>query len=519
MNVKVIETKDNQLKFSWTLPWDEFQKYIESAYKRTRNRFRIDGFRKGKAPRHIIENFYGKGVFYEDALNIAIDENYEKLASELPNKAVGMPSVDIEKLEEKEDVVLTFETEIVPDIKIKDIKKIEIPKIEEEITDEAVDAEVENQRRNNQRELIVDDRPAEKGDTVNIDFVGSIDGVEFEGGKAEDTNLELGGGKFIPGFEDQIVGKNIGDEFDVEVTFPEDYHAKNLAGKKAVFKTKLNSISVYELPELDDDFASEVSEFDTLDEFKKDIREKLEERLKESIAVRDENAAVDALVAKTDFEVPKALVDAQENQEFEDFKFRMSQQGMKFEDFMRFTGNTEETIRKELRPIAEKKTKANLVLSQAAKDLGIEVSDEDREEAIKSAATGYGMDPEKFFEMAKSHDITFMDTGILNKKVVEELMKDVKRVEVKEEKAEKEEAPKKTTRKKTTKKAEEKEADEKEEKPKKSTRKKTTTKKAASTEDKEEKPAKKTSKAKAEKEEKPKKKTTKKAEKEEKEDK
>lgn len=502
MNVKVIETKDNQLKFSWNLPWDEFQKYIESAYKRTRNRFRIDGFRKGKAPRHIIENFYGKGVFYEDALNIAIDENYEKLASSLPNKAVGMPSVDIEKLEEKEDVVLTFETEIVPDIEIKDIKKIEIPKIEEEITDEAVDAEVENQRRNNQREIIVDDRAAEKGDTVNIDFVGSIDGEEFEGGAAKDTNLELGGGKFIPGFEDQIVGKNIGEEFDVKVTFPEDYHAKSLAGKEAVFKTKLNAISKYELPELDDDFASEVSEFDTLDELKKDIREKLEERLKESIAVRDENNAVDALVAKTDFEVPKALIDAQEDQEYEDFKFRMSQQGMKFEDFMRFTGNTEESVRKELRPIAEKKTKANLVLSQAAKDLGIEVTDADREEAIKAAAVGYGMDPEKFFEMAKSHDITFMDTGILNKKVVEELMKDVKRVEVKEEKKE---APKKATKKKTTKKAEEKAADESEEKPKK-TAKKTSTKKATASDEKEEKPAKKTTK----------KKTTKKEDKEDK---
>lgn len=480
MNVKVVESKDNELKFDWTLPWNEFEKYIETAYKRTRGHFRIDGFRKGKAPRHIIENFYGKGVFYEDALNIAIDENYEKLAEELPKTAVGMPSVDVKELESGKDVVMEFTTEVVPEIVIKDMKNLEIPKIEEEITDEAVQAELENQRRNNQREIIIDDRAAEKGDTVDIDFEGFIDGVAFEGGKAEGTTLEIGAGKFIPGFEDQIIGKNINDEFDITVTFPEDYHAKEYAGKEAVFKTKLNSISKYELPELDDDFASEVSEFETIKELEADIRKKLEERLQESIAIRDENNTVDALVAKTDFEVPKALIESQTNQEFEDFKFRLRQQGMDYEDFIKYTGQNEEGIKNELRPIAEKKTRANIVLDTAAKELGIEVTDADREEAIKSAATGYGMDPDKFFEMAKNQDITFMDTGILNKKVVEELMKTVKRVEVKEEEPKEEKKPAKKTTKKTTKKAD-KEAEEvkvateeKEKKtPKKASKKKT----------------------------------------------
>lgn len=484
MNVKVVESKDNELKFDWTLPWNEFEKYIEIAYKRTRGHFRIDGFRKGKAPRHIIENFYGKGVFYEDALNIAIDENYEKLAEELPKTAVGMPSVDIKELESGKDVVMEFTTEVMPEIEIKDMKNLEIPKIEEEVTDEAVKAELENQRRNNQREIIIDERAAEKGDTVDIDFEGFIDGVAFEGGKAEGNTLEIGSGKFIPGFEEQIIGKNINDEFDITVTFPEDYHAEEYAGKEAVFKTKLNAISRYELPELDDDFASEVSEFETIKELEADIRKKLEERLEESIAVRDENNAVDALVKRTDFEVPTALIESQTNQELEDFKFRLRQQGMDFDNFIQYTGQTEDGIKNELRPIAEKKTRANIVLDAAAKEMGIEVTDADREEAIKSAATGYGMDPDKFFEMAKNQDITFMDTGILNKKVVEELMKTVKRVEVKESEEKKEEKeekkPAKKTTKKSTKKADKeaeevKEATEEKEKkaPKKASKKKT----------------------------------------------
>lgn len=465
MSVKIIEKKDNKVTFEWTMPWDEFKEFENKAYLKDRGHFRIDGFRKGKAPKHMIENFYGKGVFYEEALNIAISEKYESLVKELDIRAIGYPDVNVETLNEKEDVVMKVTTEVYPEIEIKEFKELEIPKIEEEVSEDAVNAVLQDERNKNQREIIIEDRPAKKGDQVIIDFEGFVDGKAFEGGKGEDFELVLGSGQFIPGFEDQIVGKNIGDEFDVVVTFPEEYHAEDLKGKEAVFKTKLKGISEFELPELDDDFASEISEFDTIEEFKNDIRAKLEENLKESIAIREENAAVDALVKLTDFEIPEAIIHNQQHKELDEYKYRLQQQGVDYNLFLQYTNQTEEDIFKQLKAVAEKRARANMVLESYAKKKGFEVTDEDREAAIKDAAAGFGMEPEKFYEMAKSHDITFMDQGIINKKVVEDLMKNVKRVEVKEEKEEK---PKKKT---TKKKAEDKE-DVKEEKPKKKAAKK-----------------------------------------------
>lgn len=433
MSVKIIEKKDNKVEFVWELPWDEFKEFENKAYLKDRGHFRIDGFRKGKAPKHMIENFYGKGVFYEEGLNMAISERYESLIKELDIRAIGYPNVDVETINEKEPVVMKITTEVYPEIEVADFEELEIPKIEEEVSEDAINAVLEEERHKNQREIMVEDRAAKEGDQVVIDFEGFIGEETFEGGKGEDTELVLGSGHFIPGFEDQIVGKNIGDEFDVVVTFPEEYHAENLKGKEAVFKTKLNGISEFELPELDDDFASEISEFETIDEFKKDIREKLEEALKESIAIREENAAVDALVNLTDFVVPEAIVREQQHKELDEYKYRLSQQGVDFNLFLQYTNQTEEDIFNQLKGIAEKRSKANMVLEAYAKKKGFEVSDEDRELAIKEAATGFGMEPDKFFQMAKSHDITFMDQGILNKKVVEDLMTKVKRVEVKEE--------------------------------------------------------------------------------------
>ncbi|MDD7761218.1 MAG: trigger factor [Firmicutes bacterium] len=488
MSVKIIETKDNTTTFEWELPWEDFKVHENKAYLKERGHYRIDGFRKGKAPKHMIENYYGKGIFFEEALNIAIGDEYENLIKELDIKAIGYPHAEVITLEEGEPVVMKITTDIYPEIEIKKFKKLEIPKIEEEVTDDAVDAVLEQERHKNQRELIVDDRAAQVDDMVIIDFKGFKDGEAFQGGEGEDTELVLGSGSFIPGFEDQIIGHNIGDEFDVNVTFPESYHASDLAGKEAVFKTKLKGISQLELPELDDDFASEISEFDTLDEFKADVRKRLEEQLNESIAVRDENAAVQALVDMTDFVVPESIVHDQQHRELDDYKYNISQQGLDFKLFLQYTNQTEEDLMKQLKPIAEMKAKANLVLEQYAKDHEIEVNDEDREEAIKSAATGFNMDPDKFYEMAKSHDITFMDQGIRNKKVVEELMTLVERVEVKEETEEQEKEVKeeKKSKKKTTKKAAKSEdKEESEEKEKKSRKTKKKTEKEEKSEDKE----------------------------------
>lgn len=468
MSVKIIEKKDNKVEFEWQLPWEEFKEFENKAYLKERGHFRIDGFRKGKAPKHMIENYYGKGVFFEEGLNIAISEKYEDLIKELDIKAIGYPDVDVETLNEGEDVVMKIKTEVYPEIEIKDIKELEIPKIEEEVSEDAVNAFLEEERRKNQREIMVDDRAAKEGDQVLIDFEGFIDDVAFEGGKDEDTQLVLGSGQFIPGFEDQIIGKNVGEEFDVVVTFPEEYHAEDLKGKEAVFKTKLKGISEFELPELDDDFASEISEFETIDEFKEDIRKRLEENLKESIAIRDENAAVDALVNMTEFVVPEAIIHNQQHKELDEYKYRLSQQGVDFNLFLQYTGQKEEDIFNQLKAVAEKRAKANMVLESYAEKMGFEVNDEDRELAIKEAASGFGMEPEKFYEMAKSHDITFMDQGILNKKVVEDLMTKVKRVKVEDqEKEEKEDKPKKKAPKKKEDKDDKKKEDKKEKKEKK----------------------------------------------------
>lgn len=449
MSVKVIEKKDNKVVFEWQLPWDEFKQYEQKAYLKDRGHFRVDGFRKGKAPKHMIENYYGKGIFAEEAINMAINENYESVVKELDINAIGYPDIDIEKLEDGQAVVMKVETEVMPEIEFEEFKKLEIPLIEEEVTDETVDAYLEEERNKNQREIIVDDRAAKEGDQVIIDFKGFLGDEAFEGGEGEDTELVLGSGQFIPGFEDQIVGKKIDEEFDVVVTFPENYHASELAGKEATFKTKLKGISEFELPELDDDFASEISEFDTLDEFKSDIRKNLEEQLKEAIAIREENAAVDALVEKADFVVPEAIIHDQQHKELDEYKYRLQQQGLDFNMFLQYTGQKEEDIFNQLKEVAERRARANMTLAAYAKKLGYEVTDEDRETAIKEAASGFGMEPDKFYEMAKSHDITFMDQGITNKKVVEHLMTIVDRVKVEEEKEEKKEkkAPKKSTKK------------------------------------------------------------------------
>lgn len=495
MSVKVIEKKDNKVVFEWQLPWDEFKQYEQKAYLKDRGHFRVDGFRKGKAPKHMIENYYGKGIFAEEAINMAINENYESVVKELDINAIGYPDIDIEKLEDGQAVVMKVETEVMPEIEFEEFKKLEIPLIEEEITDETVDAYLENERNKNQREIIVDDRAAKEGDQVIIDFKGFLGDEPFEGGEGEDTELVLGSGQFIPGFEDQIVGKKIDEEFDVVVTFPENYHASELAGKEATFKTKLKGISEFELPELDDDFASEISEFDTLDEFKADIRKNLEEQLKEAIAIREENAAVDALVEKADFVVPEAIIHDQQHKELDEYKYRLQQQGLDFNMFLQYTGQKEEDIFNQLKEVAERRARANMTLAAYAKKLGYEVTDEDRETAIKEAAAGFGMEPDKFYEMAKSHDITFMDQGITNKKVVEHLMTIVDRVKVEEEKEGKEEKKEKKAPKKATKKSEDKKDEKKEEKkPEKKSEKKDDDKKAKKDEDKKDKKEKKESK-------------------------
>ena len=495
MSVKVIEKKDNKVVFEWQLPWDEFKQYEQKAYLKDRGHFRVDGFRKGKAPKHMIENYYGKGIFAEEAINMAINENYESVIKELDINAIGYPDIDIEKLEDGQAVVMKVETEVMPEIEFEEFKKLEIPLIEEEITDETVDAYLEDERNKNQREIIVDDRAAKEGDQVIIDFKGFLGDEPFEGGEGEDTELVLGSGQFIPGFEDQIVGKKIDEEFDVVVTFPENYHASELAGKEATFKTKLKGISEFELPELDDDFASEISEFDTLDEFKADIRKNLEEQLKEAIAIREENAAVDALVEKADFVVPEAIIHDQQHKELDEYKYRLQQQGLDFNMFLQYTGQKEEDIFNQLKEVAERRARANMTLAAYAKKLGYEVTDEDRETAIKEAAAGFGMEPDKFYEMAKSHDITFMDQGITNKKVVEHLMTIVDRVKVEEEKEGKEEKKEKKPPKKATKKSEDKKDEKKEEKkPEKKSEKKDDDKKAKKDEDKKDKKEKKESK-------------------------
>ncbi|MBQ7333915.1 MAG: trigger factor [Clostridia bacterium] len=381
-----------------------FEAAIEKAYRRSAKNINIPGFRRGKAPRSIIEKMYGKGVFYEDAINDIIPAAYTEAAKESALEIVSQPEFDVETIDDN-GVVLKAKVYVKPEVKIENYLGIEATRTLVPTTDADVDAEIEKVRARNSRMIDVTDRAAQLDDIANIDYEGSVDGIPFDGGKAEGHDLKLGSGQFIPGFEDQIVSHAIGDEFDVNVTFPTEYHAEELAGKAAVFKVKLNALKVNELPELDDEFVRDVSEFDTLDEYKADIKAKLEEKNAKMADNAVEDQLLEALMNKLEAESPEAMFETETENFVRDYDNRLRMQGLDLATYFKYTGMNLDMMRQQLRPQAEKQVKTRLALEKIAELENIVVSDEEIEAEYSRIAEAYGMEIEKVKETVDADSI------------------------------------------------------------------------------------------------------------------
>lgn len=410
MKAEFISKDKNVVKFNMEISAEEFEAGIVKAYQKEKGKFVVDGFRKGKVPRKIIEARFGEDVFFEEAINLILQEEYPKAVDELGLSVINRPDLDIDGIKKGEGFVVNVTVEVYPEIEVKDYKGVEIEKISEELDEDAVQKELEALQKRNAR-LVSVDREAQDGDTVIIDYAGFVGKDQFEGGTAENHSLKLGSGAFIPGFEEQLIGKKAGEEVEVKVTFPEEYHAPDLAGKEAVFKCKVHEVKAEELPKLDDDFASDVSEFDTLDEFKKDLQEKLEESAKKTAVQRMQDAAVRAVVDANDFDIPEVIVDDEIQAMIRDFDRQLSYQGLNIQQFMQFSGKEMEEIKKEFKEDAEKRAKTKMVIEAVAKKENFEVTDEEIEEDLQKMADLYKMELSKIKEiLGDSHkEATIME--------------------------------------------------------------------------------------------------------------
>ena len=395
MSLQVEKLEKNMAKLTIEASAEDFEKAIQKVYLKARGKINIPGFRKGKAPRKLIEKMYGTGVFYEDAANDLIPTAYAEALKECDLEIVSRPEINVTQIEAGKPFIFTAEVAVKPEVTLGEYKGVEVEKSDVEVTEEDINKEVDKERENNSRTIDVDDRAVENGDIIKLDFDGSVDGVPFEGGKAENYTLTIGSGSFIPGFEDQLIGTKIGEEKDVTVTFPEDYHEKSLAGKEAVFKCKVNAISVKELPEADDEFASEVSEFETLAEYKEDIKKKLTEKKEKAARAKKEAQAIEKAVENATMEIPDAMIDTQVQSMMEDFARRMQSQGLSLEQYFQFTGMDVKKMHDQMKPEALKRIQNSLVLEAVAKAENIEISDEKVDEEIAKMAEAYKMEVEK----------------------------------------------------------------------------------------------------------------------------
>jgi trigger factor len=427
MNSVLEKKENNKATFSIEIGEDKFEKAVQKAYLKNRNRFSIPGFRKGKVPRKIIEMNYGEGVFYEEALNSLLPEAYDEAVENLELEPVDTPEVDIEQLEKGKPLMIKVEVTIKPEVKLGDYKSIEIEKIEYNVTDENIDMELNNIKEMNGRIIDASDRETKKGDILTIDFEGYVDGEQFEGGTAENQELEIGADRFIKGFEEQLIGKKKGDKVDVKVTFPEDYFEEKLKGKEALFKVTIHEIKEKILPILDDEFAKDVSEFDTLEEYKQSIKERLEKEAKDKEQIDIENKAVEKVVELSEMDIPEVMVENQINNEIGEFDYRLKIQGLSIDKYLELTNSTIDDFKEQVKPVAEKKVKADLVLDAIAKIEKLEVSDEDLDNELERLAEEYNKeDVEKFKEDMKKGDLEHLKTGIMRDKTIELLVKNIK---------------------------------------------------------------------------------------------
>ncbi len=404
MKAELIKKEGNVVDFKLTIDNDKFEAAIERAYKKNKGRFNIAGFRKGKAPRKIIENNYGKGVFYEDAIDIIFPEVYPEAIDQLEISPIDRPSIDVEEISKDNGLVLLVRVEVKPEFELGQYKGIEVAKVDYTVTEEEVDAKLKELQEKASR-LVDTDKEIENGDTANIDFEGFKDGVAFDGGKAEGHNLVIGSGSFIPGFEEQLVGKKAGEEVDVNVTFPADYHAEELAGAPVVFKVKVNAVKVKELPELDDEFAKDTTEFDTLAELRADVKANAEKEASDRAKNEERNAVVDKVVENTEVEVPQTMIDAQIDNSIMELNYSLQYQGFSLEQLLEMTGKTMEQLREEKKEDAIKAVKGSLVIDAIAKAENVVVSAEEVEAEVAKMAEAYNMTLEQIKGALKETDL------------------------------------------------------------------------------------------------------------------
>ena len=419
MSLQVENLEKNMAKLTITVEAGEVDKAIQNAYLKTRGKVNIPGFRKGKAPRQIIEKMYGVGIFYEDAVNEMIPDAYEAAAKESGLEIVSQPQIDVVQIEKGKEFIFTAEVAVKPEVELGKYKGIEVEKKDITVTDEEVSAELDKIREQNSRIVPVEDRAVADGDITTIDFEGFVDGEAFEGGKGTDYPLTIGSHSFIDTFEEQLIGVKIGEEVTVDVTFPEEYHAEELKGKPAQFKVTVKEIKVKELPELDDDFAQDASEFDTLDEFKEDTKKKLEEQKANAAKGEKEDAIIEKIIEDSKMDIPDAMVDTQVRQMAEDFARRLQQQGLTVEQYFQFTGLTADALLDQMKPQAVKRIQSRLVLEAIAKAEAIEVTDEDINKEIDNMAAQYQMEADKLKEFMGDAEKEQMKMDIAVTKAVE----------------------------------------------------------------------------------------------------
>lgn len=429
MEFVLKKKENNKVSFNIEVTHEEFEKAVQSAYLKNRNKFNIPGFRKGKAPRKIIELNYGEGIFYEEALNSILPKAYEEAIEKLNIEPVDNPEIDIESIEKGKPVVILVEVTVKPEVKLGDYKNIEVEKVEYNITDEDVERELKAIQEMNARIIDASDRETKEGDILTIDYKGFIDGEQFEGGTAENQKLEIGSKTFIPGFEEQLIGKKKGDTVEVKVTFPEDYFEDSLKGKEVTFEVVIHEIKEKELPELDDEFAKDVSEFDTLEEYKNDIREKLEKEARDKEKVDFENKVIEKVVEASELDIPEAMVEHQIEHEVDEFNYRLRMQGLDLERYLQLTGSKLEDLKEQLKPVAERRVKTELVFEAIGKAENIEVSEEDIEKELDKIAKDYNQENvEQFKENMKKGDLGFLESGIIRDKVIDLLISNAKTI-------------------------------------------------------------------------------------------
>lgn len=429
MKVELIKTEGNKVSFKLTVDHDKFESAIVKAYNKNKGKYNIPGFRKGKAPRKIIETNYGKGVFYSDAIDILFPEVYPAAIDELKIDPIDMPSIDIEEISKDNGLVILVDVEVKPTFELGQYKGIEVEKVEETVNEDVVNAKLEEMREKNSR-LVSVEREIENGDTANIDFEGFDGEVAFEGGKGENYNLVIGSGSFIPGFEEQLVGKKAGEEVEVNVTFPEEYHAENLAGKPVVFKVKVNDVKVKELPELNDEFAADTTEFNTLEELTADVRAKVEADAKEAAKNELRNRVIEKVVENTEVEVPEAMVKNEIENQLMELNYQLQYQGFGMEQFLQMTGKTMEQFREEFvanrREEAVKNVKTSLVVEAIAKAEGVEVSEEEVNAEVEKMAAAYNMTAEQVKEALRPTDLKDMEGQLKIRKTIDLLVDSAK---------------------------------------------------------------------------------------------